>query len=135
MKIVDRAAQTALAERLFIQFVGDLLSGPAGIDSIETWIVRRARAMVEEVFKQQPSLVPYMEAPEPNADVRHLVMSGRKIQAIEEYRKQTGLGLRDSKDVVDDLLQSYNNLLGLLGYGPVEYRAEPEPESGRGSKI
>ena len=52
-----------------------------------------------------PSAVP---AAQPNqtgvtAEVQQLVMQGKKLEAIKVLREQTGLGLREAKDVVDGL--------------------------------
>lgn len=38
-----------------------------------------------------------------SAEVLHLARSGNKIQAIKVLRDQTGLGLKESKDIVDGL--------------------------------
>ncbi|WP_420468401.1 ribosomal protein L7/L12 [Panacagrimonas sp.] len=42
-------------------------------------------------------------APTPDAEVQALARSGNKIEAIKRYRKATGLGLKESKDVIDRL--------------------------------
>jgi ribosomal protein L7/L12 len=36
-----------------------------------------------------------------SSEVQRLAMQGKKIQAIKLLRDQTGLGLRDAKDIVD----------------------------------
>lgn len=38
-----------------------------------------------------------------SAEVRQLARDGKKIQAIKVLREQTGLGLKESKDIVDRL--------------------------------
>lgn len=38
-----------------------------------------------------------------SADVELLVMQGRKIEAIKLYRQQTGLGLREAKEAIDQI--------------------------------
>jgi ribosomal protein L7/L12 len=38
-----------------------------------------------------------------SAEVQQLAMAGQKIQAIKMLRDQTGLGLREAKDIVDRL--------------------------------
>ena len=38
---------------------------------------------------------------EPSAEVLALVHSGKKIEAMKMYRKQTGVGLKDAKEVID----------------------------------
>lgn len=39
----------------------------------------------------------------PGEDVRGLVLEGKKIQAIKLYREQTGVGLREAKEAVEQL--------------------------------
>jgi ribosomal protein L7/L12 len=39
----------------------------------------------------------------PGAEVRHYVRQGKKIEAIKLYREQTGLGLREAKEAIDQL--------------------------------
>ncbi|PRC50481.1 hypothetical protein C6A85_69195 [Mycobacterium sp. ITM-2017-0098] len=41
--------------------------------------------------------------PAVSAEVRQLALEGKKIQAIKVLREQTGLGLKESKDIVDRL--------------------------------
>ena len=38
-----------------------------------------------------------------SAEVLDMVRQGRKIQAIKIYRDQTGVGLKEAKDVIDGL--------------------------------
>jgi len=38
-----------------------------------------------------------------SAEVEQLALQGKKIQAIKVLREQTGLGLREAKDIVDRL--------------------------------
>jgi ribosomal protein L7/L12 len=33
---------------------------------------------------------------------------GNKIQAIKDYRESTGAGLKESKEVIDELIQKYD---------------------------
>ena len=40
-------------------------------------------------------------APDPYAEARLLAASGKKINAIKLVREQTGMDLRDAKDLVD----------------------------------
>ncbi|MBZ0300416.1 MAG: ribosomal protein L7/L12 [Anaerolineae bacterium] len=37
------------------------------------------------------------------AELRDLLASGKKIEAIKFYRERTGLGLKEAKDAVEDL--------------------------------
>jgi ribosomal protein L7/L12 len=46
---------------------------------------------------------PAGEAVPVSAEVRALAMQGKKIQAIKVLRDETGLGLKESKDIVDRL--------------------------------
>jgi hypothetical protein len=39
--------------------------------------------------------------PEPSELVLSLIDQRKKIEAIKEYRRQTGLGLREAKDMID----------------------------------
>lgn len=39
----------------------------------------------------------------PDDRVRQLVAQGKKIQAIKLLREQTGLGLKEAKDIVDQM--------------------------------
>jgi ribosomal protein L7/L12 len=50
--------------------------------------------------------VPFAE--EPNEAVRRLVLAGEKNRAYMLYREQTGLGLRDAKEVIDRWEQTRN---------------------------
>ena len=44
-----------------------------------------------------------IESVEVSDGVRSIAESGRKIEAIKLLRQETGLGLREAKDVVDSL--------------------------------
>ena len=44
----------------------------------------------------------------PDAEVRRLVETGHKIEAIKLVRQQTGLGLKEAKDQVDALARHLN---------------------------
>lgn len=55
-----------------------------------------------------PVPVPRNPVGEPNETwaserVRQLAQQGKKIEAIKVFREETGLGLRESKDIVDRL--------------------------------
>jgi ribosomal protein L7/L12 len=39
----------------------------------------------------------------PSGKVLELVRQGNKIEAIKAYREETGLGLKEAKDAIDDL--------------------------------
>ncbi len=36
-------------------------------------------------------------------DIKQSIFAGRKIEAIKLYREETGLGLKESKDAVEQL--------------------------------
>ncbi|MBN1121893.1 MAG: ribosomal protein L7/L12 [Anaerolineae bacterium] len=40
-------------------------------------------------------------------DVRAALLSGNKIEAIKLYRLQTGVGLKEAKDAVDEMAKGY----------------------------
>jgi hypothetical protein len=47
----------------------------------------------------QPGLVP--------DDILLLARSGKKIQAITEYRRRTGISLKEAKDIIDQAARGY----------------------------
>lgn len=51
-------------------------------------------------FASDPRLA---DPSEPGAHVRELAMAGHKIEAIKAYREQTGAGLKEAKDAVEEL--------------------------------
>lgn len=61
-------------------------------------------------------------AGDPDEEVRRSVLEGRKIEAIKRYREQTGLGLRQAKEVVDALEQE------LFMPGSTSSRAAEDPD-------
>jgi large subunit ribosomal protein L7/L12 len=58
-----------------------------------------------------PSTSPDMNRVSPQSDLddklRMLIASGKRIQAIKEYREASGLGLKEAKDYVDSLERGY----------------------------
>ena len=40
------------------------------------------------------------------SDITSAIIAGRKIQAIKEYRKATGLDLKDSKKAIEEITES-----------------------------
>lgn len=44
--------------------------------------------------------------PQSTEDVQTLMRQGKKIEAIKVYRKQTGLGLKEAKDAVEEMERS-----------------------------
>lgn len=63
------------------------------------WALRSAGGPAPE----QPAPVYDAASPPVSAEVRQLALEGKKIQAIKVLREQTGLGLKESKDIVDRL--------------------------------
>ena len=60
-----------------------------------------------EVFDSVPaSFVPPQPGVVPD-DILLLVRSGKKIQAINEYRKLTGMGLKQAKNIIDQASRGY----------------------------
>ena len=74
------------------------------VDELERRIVALERALAHAGIAR--------EAPQPpggftdahvSAEVRQLVMSGRKLEAIKLLCEQSGLGLKEAKEAVDRL--------------------------------
>lgn len=68
---------------------------------------RRVAALERAAFNAGHA-VPRPPVGDPNetsasVTVRNLVLQGKKIEAIKVLREETGMGLRDAKDVVDRL--------------------------------
>lgn len=51
----------------------------------------------------RPAPADHYGHPAVSNEVRHLAAEGQKIQAIKRLREETGLGLREAKDMVDRL--------------------------------
>lgn len=64
--------------------------------------------------KTNPSPTRMAAPPAPTERVMQLARAGRKIRAIKLYREETGLGLKDSKDAVENCLVMQNS----RGAGP-----------------
>jgi ribosomal protein L7/L12 len=39
----------------------------------------------------------------PSSDIEALILRGKKIEAIKIYREQTGVGLKEAKDAVEEM--------------------------------
>lgn len=53
---------------------------------------------------------PVFSVPQPGAipeDILLLARSGKQIQAIKEYRRRTGAGLKQAKDIIDRAARGY----------------------------
>lgn len=74
--------------------------------------LERRMAALEWTLRSSEAGAGPQSAPPPSAaaggaqvspEVLQLALSGKKIQAIKVLREQTGLGLKESKDIVDGL--------------------------------
>jgi hypothetical protein len=61
--------------------------------------IAAASAGISPLGPPQPGVVP--------ADILLLARSGKKIQAIGELRKRTGVGLKEAKDIIDQAARGY----------------------------
>ena len=61
--------------------------------------IAAASAGVSPFGAPQPGVVP--------DDILFLARSGKKIQAITEYRKRTGISLKQAKDIIDQAARGY----------------------------
>jgi ribosomal protein L7/L12 len=59
-----------------------------------------AKAAVEKLQRGE-RVAPEQSAGGVTDEIRELVRSGRKIEAIKIYRERTGAGLKEAKDAVD----------------------------------
>lgn len=64
------------------------------------WALRGAGPNAETA---PPMHAPAVSGPPVSPEVVQLALAGKKIQAIKVLREQTGLGLKESKDIVDAL--------------------------------
>jgi len=64
--------------------------------------------------------------------IRDLLKTGRKIEAIKVYRRQTGAGLREAKEAVDAIERELHRLLSPMTPSSVSppIPSQPEPVSG-----
>ncbi|OAN32610.1 ribosomal protein L7/L12 [Mycolicibacterium iranicum] len=65
------------------------------------WALRGAGPHAEAAAPQ--TQVPSVAGPPVSPEVVQLALAGKKIEAIKVLREQTGLGLKESKDIVDGL--------------------------------
>ena len=64
------------------------------------------RAVVIEIAKKNPSLIVKATDKQNNSlvsEVRLLLRANRKINAIKRWRQATGLGLKEAKEVVENI--------------------------------
>jgi large subunit ribosomal protein L7/L12 len=63
---------------------------------------RRLRRLESGAYGPNPS--PRLDAlGTPSPDIEALILRGEKIEAIRTYREQTGVGLKEAKDAVEDM--------------------------------
>lgn len=67
------------------------------------WALRGAHVSAGPQSEPPPPAAYDASGPVISAEVRQLALAGKKIQAIKVLREQTGLGLAESKDIVDGL--------------------------------
>ena len=66
-----------------------------------------AKNAVEALEPNQPVEVPDGVSPELEMEVVQLLGQGRKLEAVKLYRNRTGIGLRDSRVVVEAVARRY----------------------------
>ncbi len=59
--------------------------------------------LVSQSPKGAPAPAPLPEATSPSEEVRKLYLAGKKIAAIKLYREETGVGLREAKEMVESI--------------------------------
>ena len=67
---------------------------------VGTLSVRRYRAAKTRLFTQHPNGVTKTDL---SQEVQELLHNGQRIQALKQFRKDTGLGLKDAKKILDTL--------------------------------
>jgi ribosomal protein L7/L12 len=111
-----RRAATPTAGDAVRQEVSDLLAQGRKIEAIKVMrdksgLTLAAAKDAVEVVEKSPGSVPtpaglvatIRHAQETSEEVQKLVKKGQKIEAIKLIREQTGMGLREAKDLVDRL--------------------------------
>lgn len=97
------AGQKIQAIKLYNEVTGaGLKESKDYVESLE----RQLRAEKPESFHAAvtPGSIPVPAMPEDEAKkMTDLIFAGQKIQAIKMYKEATGLGLKESKDFIDDL--------------------------------
>jgi large subunit ribosomal protein L7/L12 len=75
------------------------------VDELERRVADLEWALRGAGGQPPPAPAPGYDASSPTVspEVLQLARAGQKIQAIKVLREQTGLGLKDSKDIVDRL--------------------------------
>jgi large subunit ribosomal protein L7/L12 len=73
------------------------------VDELERRVAQLEWALRGATSSVASDPVPDVGAPAVSPEVLQLALQGQKIQAIKVLREQTGLGLKESKDIVDGL--------------------------------
>jgi ribosomal protein L7/L12 len=63
---------------------------------------RRLQRLESGTYGANPSPRPVATGV-PSSDIEALILQGKKIEAIKNYREQTGVGLKEAKDAVEDM--------------------------------
>jgi large subunit ribosomal protein L7/L12 len=79
------------------------MSGQSGIERLS----RQLAALEDRVARLEASAggtqPPPPDPTAPSTYVRHLAADGRTIEAIKEYRRETGAGLKEAKERIEEL--------------------------------
>ncbi|WP_179466305.1 ribosomal protein L7/L12 [Mycolicibacterium vinylchloridicum] len=73
------------------------------VDELERRVAQLEWALRDATSSVASDQVRDVGAPAVSQEVLQLALQGQKIQAIKVLREQTGLGLKESKDIVDGL--------------------------------
>jgi ribosomal protein L7/L12 len=86
--------------------------------------LKEAKDAVEMFERGQTPPPPNISAPPPTIpghinldEIRQLLAAGNKIEAVKRYREQTGLGLKESLDVIDAMPEARTAAGGAPGAG------------------
>ena len=69
--------------------------------------IKRLERKIDFLFKELGVTYQPPEREQVSPEVIDLVHQGRKIEAIKLHRERTGVGLKEAKDVVDELERKY----------------------------
>lgn len=80
------------------------MSGEPAVEQIR----RRIADLEERVARLEGdggdgASAPATDGSEPSAYVRELIAAGQKVAAIDAYRKEAGVGIKDAKRRIDEL--------------------------------
>ncbi len=77
---------------------GALISISSAISQLRNDI-KRTNSILEKIAKQMDVLEPHVDD-----EIKDLVLKGKKIAAIKRYREISGVGLKEAKDYIDNLI-------------------------------